>query len=175
MERVLQCVAPRGMDSRVRVITRSTSVSIICRGAPGRGSSISPSRRRLVNRVRHFPTVCGVIRRATATAMLDFPVAHVRIMRARWANACAVLRRFTQRSKVSRSSFLKLSGERGRPFLMAILLSPPNISDDYDLFNEFMTQDTSIESREEAISMAYEEGILKRELRAIFSRATAGR
>ena len=32
------------------------------RGAPGRGSSSKPSRRRATNRLRHLPTVCGVIR-----------------------------------------------------------------------------------------------------------------
>lgn len=143
MERVFQCVASRGVDSRVRVITRSTSASIICRGAPGRGSSSRPSRRWVVNRPRYFPNVCGVILRAAAIAKLDFPVAHARIIRARCANGCAVLRRCTQRSKVSRSSDFKSSGERGRPVLMVILLSPPTISNVNNLFNEFITQDTS--------------------------------
>ena len=39
IERVLQCVASRGSDSRVFTTTRSTSPSPIVRGAPGRGSS----------------------------------------------------------------------------------------------------------------------------------------
>ena len=38
--------------------TRSTSASVIRRGAPGRGSSSNPSRRWPRNRVRHLPTVC---------------------------------------------------------------------------------------------------------------------
>ena len=45
MERVLQCVASEGVVSSVSVITRSTSASEIERGAPGRGSSSSPSSR----------------------------------------------------------------------------------------------------------------------------------
>ena len=37
--RRLQWVSPRGVVSSVRITTRSTSVSAIVRGAPGRGSS----------------------------------------------------------------------------------------------------------------------------------------
>ncbi len=37
IERVLQCVAPRGVVSRVRASTRSTSVSLTLRGVPDRG------------------------------------------------------------------------------------------------------------------------------------------
>jgi hypothetical protein len=44
-ERVLQCVASRGVASKVSVRTRSTSVSPIRRGAPGLGSSNKPSSR----------------------------------------------------------------------------------------------------------------------------------
>jgi hypothetical protein len=51
-----QCVASRGVDSRVSATTRSTSSSVIVRGAPGRGSSTSPSSRSATNRARHFPT-----------------------------------------------------------------------------------------------------------------------
>src|SRR6266508_2966785 len=40
--RVLQCVASRGVVSSVTRITRSTSASVIRRGAPGRGSSSNP-------------------------------------------------------------------------------------------------------------------------------------
>ena len=43
IERVLQCVAPAGIVSKVCTTTRSTSSSPIVRGAPGRGSSSKPS------------------------------------------------------------------------------------------------------------------------------------
>ena len=55
--RVDQCVASVGLSSSVRTITASTSSSLIERGAPGRGSSGSPSRPRSMNRLRHFTTV----------------------------------------------------------------------------------------------------------------------
>ena len=56
-DRVDQCVAFFGADSRVVVITNSMSASEIVRGRPGRGSSSSPSRRSAANRFRHFRTV----------------------------------------------------------------------------------------------------------------------
>jgi len=55
--RVLQWVAPFGVDSSVIEINLSTSLSAIFRGAPGRGSSKSPSRPFAVTRLRHFATV----------------------------------------------------------------------------------------------------------------------
>ena len=69
-ERVDQCVALAGVSSSVLTITRSTSSSPIDRGAPGRGSSCSPSRRRSMNRRRHFPTVV----RSTSRPSRDFDV-----------------------------------------------------------------------------------------------------
>ncbi len=53
--RVLQCVASRGVVSRVNVTTRSTSASLTVRGAPGRGSSSNPSSRFATKRLRHLP------------------------------------------------------------------------------------------------------------------------
>src|SRR5215208_5881459 len=44
MLRVLHWVAIAGGASRVRVITSTTASSVILRGVPGRGSSVSPSR-----------------------------------------------------------------------------------------------------------------------------------
>jgi len=46
MERVLHWVACDGGPSRVRVMRSTTISSVTVRGAPGRGSSTSPSRRR---------------------------------------------------------------------------------------------------------------------------------
>src|SRR5215471_5354116 len=74
-------------------MTLSTLPSPILRGTPGRGSSSSPSRPRSTKRRRHFPTVCGVTRSCAATALLLSPAAQPNTMRARSANACAVLRR----------------------------------------------------------------------------------
>ena len=45
IERVDQCVASFGALSSVLVITASTCSSVIVRGRPGRGSSVSPSSR----------------------------------------------------------------------------------------------------------------------------------
>src|SRR5438046_10594967 len=55
--RVLQCVASWGFVSTVHRTTRSTCASVICRGAPGRGSSSNPSSRLLTKRARQRPTV----------------------------------------------------------------------------------------------------------------------
>jgi hypothetical protein len=44
-----------------------TCASLTVRGAPGRGSSSSPSSRLATNRVRHFPTVCFVTRSSRHT------------------------------------------------------------------------------------------------------------
>ena len=57
------------------------------RGAPGLGASSSPSRRCATKRPRHFDTVCGVIRRCCATALLSSPLAHASTMRERKAKA----------------------------------------------------------------------------------------
>lgn len=57
-QRIHQCVAPSGIVSSVLAMTASTCVSLIVRGAPGRGASSSPSSRCSTNRARHFDTVC---------------------------------------------------------------------------------------------------------------------
>ena len=58
MPRMLQCVAPGGVASKVCVMTRSTSWSVTVRAAPGLGLSSRPSRRVATNRWRHLQTVC---------------------------------------------------------------------------------------------------------------------
>src|SRR5215471_10671937 len=102
-ERVLQCVACLGVDSKVIVKIRSTSASLSRRGVPGRGSSNKPSSPFCRNRVRHLPTICFVIRKRLATSVLLFPVALSRMMRARWARACPVFALLVQLSSDSRS------------------------------------------------------------------------
>ena len=87
MSRVLQCVACEGVDSKVRAITRSTSASLIWRGAPGRGSSSSPSRRRAEKRRRHLHTEGIEVPTALQTAVFVWPSAQARMRRARRASA----------------------------------------------------------------------------------------
>jgi hypothetical protein len=55
--RLDQCVAPSGTCSRVRTTTSSTWASVMVRGTPGRGSSVSPSSRSCRKRTRHLVTV----------------------------------------------------------------------------------------------------------------------
>ena len=90
MMRVLQCVAPSGTDSSVLAITASTCASTIVRGAPVRGASSRPASRCSTYRARHLPTVCGVTRCRDATALLSWPSARARTLRARRASGWAV-------------------------------------------------------------------------------------
>ncbi|SQE00910.1 hypothetical protein FMEAI12_7420002 [Parafrankia sp. Ea1.12] len=91
--RLDQWVAPSGTSSRVRTTTSSTWASLIVRGAPGLGSSLSPAHRCRTNRFRHLPTVSRLIPSSAATDVLVLSSAHINTMRARWARPCAVLRR----------------------------------------------------------------------------------
>jgi len=68
-----QCVASGGVSSSVATITASTWASVIVRGAPGRGSSTSPSSRRATNRDRHLPTVGSDTPSSAATWVLVAP------------------------------------------------------------------------------------------------------
>ena len=99
--RLLQCVASSGRVSKVRVTTCSTCASVIRRGAPGRGSSSKPSSRCCRKRCRHLLTICGVTRCCCATTWFSCPAAQPRISRARWARACAVVRRRADQKMVS--------------------------------------------------------------------------
>src|SRR6266571_530527 len=146
IERVLQCVASAGFVSSVRVSTASTVASVTVRGAPGRGSSSKPSSRFARKRVRHFPMVCLVRRRSHATRVFVLPAAHPRISRARWANACPVVGRRVQRSNVSRSSSVIVTGGIGRPVRMSVLLSLLRTRSTHNLFHSFQRQDTSVSS-----------------------------
>ena len=129
IERVDQCVASVGFDSRVFTMTASTMSSVIVRGAPGRGSSSSPSGPCSRNRLRHLPTVRAVSPRSVATALLERPSAALSTMRARCASACAVLGRRTQRVSVCWSSPLSVSSVSGRPLAIGILPVSTTIRD----------------------------------------------
>ena len=93
IDRVDQCVSRPGVSSSVRVISCSTCSSVITRGRPGRGSSHSPSNRPATNLDRHFDTVFRETPISAATSPSDLPSAQRNTIRARTANACAVLRR----------------------------------------------------------------------------------
>ena len=112
-----------GVSSRVLTITRSTSSSLIVRGAPGRGSSCSPSRRLrrepgppLAHRRRVHPQP------SAATRCSSSPSAHANTIRHRNANACALFGRRAHRSSVSRSSSLSTISAVGRP---RVAICPP--------------------------------------------------
>ena len=120
--RVLQWVAPRGVVSNVRVTTASTCVSLIVRGAPGRGSSSSPSTPLSINRCRQRPTVGFDIRSFFATVVLSSPVAHASTIRARRASWGAVRARCAIESSTCRSTFVTTNAALGRAIVH--LLSP---------------------------------------------------
>ena len=73
MERVLQCVAFRGASSSVKATRRSTAASLMVRGAPERGPSISPSNRCSAKRRRHVATVGRLRPRVLATPRFVAP------------------------------------------------------------------------------------------------------
>jgi hypothetical protein len=114
IDRVDQCVSPPGgACSSVVVMTCSTCSSLIVRGRPGRGSSVSPSSRSRTNRPRHFDTMSRETPSSPATAVIVPPSAHARMIRDRSASACAVFRRRTHALSVRRSSAVS---ERGTSF-----------------------------------------------------------
>ena len=110
-----QCVASVGVRSKVDTTTCSICASVIFRGAPGRGSSESPSNRDSTNRRRHVPTVCGHTPNSAATCLFAFPSAQPSTIRLRKARACDDFARRDQRSNVSRSSSVNTTSATGRP------------------------------------------------------------
>ena len=110
-----QCVAPFGVRSRVSVTTFSTCSSLIARGAPGRGSSTSPSSRRSTNLERHLPTIGRDTPSRAATTALSAPVAHSSTIRERAANRWELFGRRAHRCSVCSSSSLSVNSAFGRP------------------------------------------------------------
>ena len=109
--RVLQCVPCGGACSSVVASTWSTRSSVIVRGAPGRGSSVSPASPRCAYRPRHFATVCRLVwSRSAISKFVSSPDAAASTMRARRASAWAVFGRRAQLCKVSRSASLTVIG-----------------------------------------------------------------
>ncbi len=83
-------VAPGGVVSSVRRIVSAMVSWPILRGAPGRGSSSSPSRRCAAHRRRHFETVLASAPTAAPVALFSGPSAAANTIRARRAIACPV-------------------------------------------------------------------------------------
>ena len=115
IDRTLQCVALRGVDSKVLTMTASTTSSLMRRGAPLRGSSSRPATPSATNRERHLPTVALVRRSSRATWLFEQPLLQRSTISARTAKPCAVLRRVVQRSNVARSSGVIVNSTSGRP------------------------------------------------------------
>src|SRR5262245_20445450 len=144
-DRVLQWVASAGRDSRVRVTAASTCSSVIVRGAPGRGSSASPSNRRSANRSRHLRTVGTVTRRSAAMAALGCPAAAANAMWARRANRWALVGRHAQSVSLARSSSVRVIGVGLGPRGIGNSSGgfPTPIDRPAETGNELVTQDTS--------------------------------
>jgi hypothetical protein len=79
------------LDTAMAPMSWPMTVPVLASSA-GRGSSRSPSSRRLRNRVRYLPTVCFVSRSSCATTVFVFPAAQPKMRRARWATAWGGLR-----------------------------------------------------------------------------------
>ena len=107
IERRLQWVAFSGTVSSVFVTTSATLSSPILRGAPGRGSSESPSSPWSAKRRRQVPTVSRATSSFSAIAVLLNPSAAKSTIRARRAAPCDDLRRRTRPSSSCRSVSLR--------------------------------------------------------------------
>jgi hypothetical protein len=104
IERVDQCVASFGADSRVSVISRSTCSSVTVRGRPGRGSSANPSRRCSAKRDRQVVTVGRDTSSRAAISVFDRPSAAASTILLRAASPAVEVRRRAQDSSWARSS-----------------------------------------------------------------------
>src|SRR6266568_857371 len=113
-----QWVALLGVSSSVATTTASTCSTVIDGGRPGRSSSVSPSSRRLINRLRHLETVSGCTPTAAATCLFGVPSAQASTILHRCASACELFARRDQRTSVARSSSVSSSvALGGRPVL----------------------------------------------------------
>src|SRR5436305_38582 len=115
ISRLLQWVLLSGIDSSVWVMTSSTCASVMDRGAPGRGSSNSPSSRPTRKRSRHLQTVAPVTCNFFATTPLLHPSSHPSTILARIASAWADFGRRASIASFSFSSGVTFSGLVGRP------------------------------------------------------------
>jgi hypothetical protein len=104
MPRELQCVRPVGNVSSVAVTTSAIFSSLTVRGAPERGSSSRPSRRRSANRLRQVVTVTRVMPSRSAIARLLMPSAASSTISARTASPRATFRRRSRAVSSARSA-----------------------------------------------------------------------
>ncbi len=137
ISRVLQCVAPFGREVSVLAMISSTRSSPTFLGGPERGASVRPRTRSSRKRSRHLPTVTNEIPRSSATSTFVRPSAHLRMIFARKARACADLRRRTSRSNSACSLSESANFRRGLPAMSLRIRQPPV------LCNELTTQDTT--------------------------------
>lgn len=87
----------------------STGSSVIVRGAPGCGSSTSPSSRRSTNREPNLPTVGRDTPNSAATSELLAPVAQHSTIRQR--NACELFRFLDHSTRVCAEPLGRAGGE----------------------------------------------------------------
>jgi hypothetical protein len=87
-------------------------------------------------------TVCLVNRSSRATRVFVRPLAHASTIRARCANACAVVGRRARRSSLSCSSSPSVSTAIGRPMAIGVLLSIARTLDTDKLFHLVQTHET---------------------------------
>src|SRR5438445_2800303 len=95
-----------------------------------------------MNRRRQRPTVKRLIPSRRATSLSYPPSLQLNTIRARSANACAVVRRLAHDSSVSLCSALTTNGAFGRPVRMCRLLVQENGQAKHIVLL-FLTQDTS--------------------------------
>jgi hypothetical protein len=96
------------------VTTTSTWSSVIFRGAPGRGASVRPSIRSLMNRTRHLRTISRDTSRLAPTAVsgaIPPSSAQASTIRARRASDCDAVRLRTRASSDARSESVSSSGQ----------------------------------------------------------------
>src|SRR5215831_10316540 len=119
INRVLQWVAVAGIVSSVAVTTSVTLSSPILRGAPGRGSSLSPSIRLVANRARQVATVTRVVLNRLAIARFVMPLAASSTIDARIASPRDVFRRRARASSSASSSSLRSMRTAWGPRILA--------------------------------------------------------
>ena len=112
VERAVAELAPLGTVT-AEIVELSDAGTVA--GRPGRGSSVSPSKRASRNRARHLVTVFCEQPTCSATVLLSSPSPHARMIRHRNASACDDFARRTHRASCSRSSPVSSSGVFGRP------------------------------------------------------------
>src|SRR5947209_10195877 len=134
------------------MITSSTWLSLTLRGAPGRGSSDSPSSRDSRNRDRHLPTIPNDTRSFLATDLLSSPSALASTTRALRARSDWLRARCAIDCSRSRSSSLRIRVFLGRP--VRISSSPPLDAIQPNFVYLFLGQETRGSAQEARLASA---------------------